>query len=111
MVETDKPDHLGAILLAEDDATFASYLSTCLSRAGYRVEWAHDGLRALASLRRERPDLLLMDLAIPAIDGLSLLRQSRAEGLIYGLPVIILTGDISPETKRGSHCFFCSSEP
>jgi DNA-binding response OmpR family regulator len=84
-----------AILLVEDDPTFASYLTKRLTQAGYVVEWAPDGLRALAQLRRAAPDLLLMDLAIPALDGLSLLQRLRDETLIAGVPVIVLTGRFS----------------
>ena len=95
MVQTSPSPSLGAILLVEDDPTFAGYLVKRLSQVGYQVEWAQDGLRALAQLRRGAPGLLLMDLAIPAIDGISLLRQLRTEGLIDGVPVIVLTGRYS----------------
>jgi len=95
MVDPNSLSVPGVILLVEDDPTFASYLNKRLSLAGYRVEWAPDGLRALAHLRRERPDLMLMDLAIPAIDGLSLLQTLRDEDLLGDTPVIVLTGRYS----------------
>lgn len=84
-----------AILLVEDDPTFAGYLTKRLTQVGYRVDWAADGIRALAQLRRQRPDLLIMDLAIPALDGLSLLRRLREEDVLGDAPVIVLTGRYS----------------
>ena len=95
MVEDHPTADRGAILLVEDDPTFANYLTKRLGQAGYKTDWAPDGIRALAQLRRARPDLLLMDLAIPAIDGLSLLRRVRDENLIGDTPVIVLTGRCS----------------
>ena len=95
MVEPSSQTAQGAILLVEDDPTFAGYLNKRLTQAGYRVEWAQDGLRALAQLRRAAPDLLLMDLAIPAMDGLSLLQRLRDDALIDDVPVIVLTGRYS----------------
>ena len=85
----------GAVLVVEDDATFAGYLTTRLEQEGYAAAWEPDGIRALSHLRRERPDLLIIDLAIPAIDGLSLLRQLRDEDLLDLARVIVLTGRCS----------------
>jgi DNA-binding response OmpR family regulator len=99
MVEPNPLIHQGAILLVEDDPTFAGYLSKRLAQAGYSVDWAPDGLRALAQMRRTPPDLLLMDLAVPALDGLSLLRRMREDAelapALANLPVIVLTGRFS----------------
>lgn len=95
MAEDRPPAERGAILVVEDDPTFASYLTARLEQEGYRPAWASDGIRALGHLRRERPDLLIIDLAIPAIDGLSLLRRLRDENLIEPARVIVLTGRYS----------------
>jgi DNA-binding response OmpR family regulator len=85
----------GAILIVEDDLTFAAYLRKRLNRAGYDVDLATDGLSALIQLRRAPPDLVILDLALPAVDGLSVLRSLRADPAIAGVPVIILTGRYS----------------
>lgn len=92
MAEDRPPANHGAILLVEDDPTFAGYLTTRLDQEGYGVAWAPDGIRALAHLRRARPDLLIIDLAIPGIDGLSLMRRLRDEDLFDPGRVIVLTG-------------------
>ena len=83
------------ILLIEDDATFASYLTLRLQAAGYRVETAPDGLRALFYLRRQTADLILVDLALPSLDGIGLLEQLREERLAIDVPIIVLTGRFS----------------
>ncbi len=77
------------ILIVEDDPSIMLGLRLNLTRAGYRVRTADDGHRALAELARERPDLLLLDLMLPGVDGLEILQRVRAED--ETLPVVVLT--------------------
>jgi chemosensory pili system protein ChpA (sensor histidine kinase/response regulator) len=62
-----------------------------LSRAGYRVALASDGVQALTLLRDERPALVLSDLEMPRMDGMELTRQIRADAKLSDLPIIIIT--------------------
>jgi len=76
------------LLLIEDEETLARALSYTLGREGYRVVHAADGARGLALAREARPDLVLLDLMLPGIDGLEVCRRLRKETPI---PILILT--------------------
>ncbi|MGW5348157.1 response regulator [Streptomyces sp. HUAS TT3] len=76
------------ILVVDDDPTVAEVVTGYLHRAGHAVEHAADGPAALARVARERPDLVVLDLMLPGIDGLEVCRRLRADG---PLPVIMLT--------------------
>ena len=77
------------ILVVDDEPDMVENCVRILRRAGYRCMSATDPHRALALLESERPDLLLTDLKMPEIDGLTLLR--RAHELDAALPVVVIT--------------------
>lgn len=77
------------LLLIEDDASLAQGIRAALKPEGYTVDWLADGRQALQAIQNEVFDLLLLDLGLPGLDGLSLLKKIRAEG--KQLPVLILT--------------------
>ena len=77
------------ILIVDDEPDMVENCARILARAGYQCLTAADGLRALALLESERPDLLLTDLKMPGLDGLELLR--RAHETDPALPVIVIT--------------------
>ena len=77
------------ILVVEDEAALAEQLQAALGAAGYAVDRAADGARADYLARTEAYDAILLDLGLPRVDGLTLLRQWREAGLI--VPVLILT--------------------
>jgi len=83
------------VLLIEDDASFAAYLSERLHQIGYEVEWQADGLRGLEQIRRAAADVIVIDLALPGLDGLSLLDKLKADDAWPSIPVVILTGRFS----------------
>ena len=76
------------ILVVDDDAKIVRLVRTYLERAGYRVVEAADGEAALAAIRREQPALIVLDLMLPEIDGLSVLRALRRTSRT---PVIVLS--------------------
>ncbi|MEC3976031.1 response regulator transcription factor [Amycolatopsis sp. H20-H5] len=76
------------VLLIEDDPAVSEGLCLGLSRHGHRVEPAEDGERGLALLESLNPDLVLLDLMLPGIDGFEVCRRIRAAGSV---PVIMLT--------------------
>jgi two-component system, OmpR family, response regulator AdeR len=76
------------VLIVEDEATLAETIELYLRHDGYRTERASDGARALALFRAAHPDLVLLDLGLPTIDGLEVLRRIRATSTV---PVVILT--------------------
>jgi len=77
------------VLVVEDQALLAKQLSAALDHAGYAVDRAADGERADFLIRTERYDAVLLDLGLPRIDGLTLLRMWRESGLT--VPVLVLT--------------------
>ena len=84
----------GPILLVEDDGHSRRALGRLLQQTGYPILAAADGAEALAALARCRPSLVLLDLMMPGIDGVAVLRHIRGRPDLAGLPVIILTGDV-----------------
>jgi two-component system response regulator TctD len=77
------------LLLIEDDAAMSATLERSLTRAGMRVQTCGDGALALALWQRLQPDVVLLDLNLPGLDGLEVLKQARSAGL--ATPVVILT--------------------
>lgn len=76
------------ILIVEDESRLAQILDDYLRREGFRTERAGDGRRALELWRAARPDLILLDLMLPEIDGLEVARRVRSES---DVPLIMLT--------------------
>lgn len=77
------------VLLIEDDRMIAEAVRTALRQDGYAVDWLGDGESADASLRSTRFDLVLLDLGLPRLDGLGVLKALRARG--DATPVLVLT--------------------
>jgi DNA-binding response OmpR family regulator len=78
------------VLVVEDEPTIADIVRRYLARAGYDARTAADGLEAVAAVAARRPDLIVLDVMLPGIDGLEVMRRIRADG---GAPigVILLT--------------------
>jgi two-component system, OmpR family, response regulator MprA len=89
-----------AILVVDDDAPIRRMLDRTLSAEGYAVETVADGGAALASVERSTPDLVVLDVAMPGVDGLAVSRRLRAKGL--AVPVLLLTArDSVPDRVAG----------
>jgi two-component system response regulator MprA len=78
-----------AILVVDDDAPIRRMLERTLVAEGYRVVTAADGGAALATMERSVPDLLVLDVGMPGVDGLAVCRRARARGL--ATPILLLT--------------------
>lgn len=77
------------LLLVEDDSLLASGLVSALSRAGYRVDHVSDGQSAISALLEDEFDLVILDLGLPKMDGMTVIERVRAKGI--GLPILILS--------------------
>jgi DNA-binding response OmpR family regulator len=84
------PDEQPFILIAEDEPNIASFAKMYLEAAGFRVEVAERGDDALERIGAERPDLLLLDLNLPGVDGFEITRRVR-QGDASSMPILMLT--------------------
>ena len=80
----------GTVLIVDDEPTIAEIVSRYLERAGYRTRVARDGAQAIASAADDRPDLIVLDLMLPGIDGLEVMRRVRDQDR-QRIGVILLT--------------------
>jgi two-component system, cell cycle response regulator DivK len=81
----------GRILVVEDHADNRQILRDLLTSAGYDVVEAHDGAMGLAVAAAEKPDLILMDIQLPVIDGYEATRRLKADPALRHIPIIITT--------------------
>lgn len=80
------------VLAVDDSASIRKLVELTLRREGYAVVTADSGLKALAALARQRPDLLLLDVMLVALDGFQLCRVIREHPDYGDLPIVILSG-------------------
>ncbi|HEY2012774.1 MAG TPA: response regulator [Bryobacteraceae bacterium] len=97
---------MAKVLLAEDDEFSRDMLMRRLERNGYEVLAAADGREAVRSARLHRPDLILMDLDMPVMDGRAAIRAIKGDPQTTGIPIIVLTAytsvrDVADALKAG----------
>lgn len=90
------PDPPGRIVVVDDDPTVADVVGRYLIRDGHTVECVHDGYEALRRVAEAPPDLVVLDLMLPGMDGLEVCRRLRAR---WPIPVVMLTA-LGDETDR-----------
>jgi len=81
----------GKILVADDEEEIVEFIKTALEREGYSVLTASHGSRLTAIIKTNKPDLLILDVLLPGIDGYSLSLQLAQDDTTKDLPVIIMT--------------------
>jgi len=84
------------ILCIEDDSDMIDYLKLVLGKAGYEVLGALGGREGLEAMRREQPDLILLDLMMPVVNGADILLHKKKDPTVQHIPVIALTALDSP---------------
>ncbi len=87
------------ILVVDDDKEIVRLVRSYLEKAGYGVLSAYDGESALHTLRREKPDLLVLDLMLPDRDGWDITRIIRGDAHLAALPIIMLTARVDDSDK------------
>jgi len=92
---------MAKVLVIDDEQGIRSLLDMLLSRKSYGVVLADGGRKGLELFRRERPDVIVLDLNMPEMDGVAVLQQVRS--LNPDQPVIILTGAGTPEKEQRVH--------
>ncbi len=88
-----------SILVVDDDKEIVRLVRSYLEKAGYEVFVAYDGETALHTLRREKPDLLILDLMLPDRDGWDIARLIRADTYLAATPIIMLTARVEDSDK------------
>lgn len=86
------------ILVVDDETDLLIIAQTALQTEGYVVETASNGAAGLAAARRQRPDLILLDVMMPDLSGFDVLRELKADEGLATVPIIMLTG-ISEKSK------------
>lgn len=89
---------MSKILVIDDEQGIRNLLDTLLSRKGYEVVLASNGQKGLELFRRERPDVVVLDLKMPEMNGLTVLQQVRQLNPVQ--PVVILTGAGTAEAEQ-----------
>ncbi len=94
MVQTDKT----RILIIEDSKNTSGVLKEVLESEGYIVCLAGDGVSGIAMARRERPDLILLDLLLPKLNGYEVCNNLKRDNLTRHIPILIISTMDSPES-------------
>lgn len=103
-IRAAEPSHPARLLVVEDEPANAELLRRVLERQGWTVLQAADGQQALEAVADQRPDLILLDLMMPGMDGLEFLEHLRRNPVAVAIPVLVLTAkDLSPEDQRRLH--------
>lgn len=79
------------ILIVEDEPDLLKILAEKFTNEGFNVVTARDGEEGLAAVSKDKPDVILLDIIMPKMDGMSMLKKMRAESANKDIPVIILT--------------------
>jgi len=87
------------ILIVEDERDIANLIGFNIERAGYEVLMAHDGIAGVELAKRERPDLIVLDLMLPGKDGYAVFKDLRRDPRTRSIPVIMLTAKAQTQDK------------
>jgi two-component system response regulator RpaA len=90
---------LANILVIEDDDIVARTIERSLRGEEFRVDLASSGVEGLKAARRNRPDLIILDVIMPGMDGYAVCREIRADPVLTSIPVLFLTAKIKDEDK------------
>jgi CheY-like chemotaxis protein len=97
------------VLLADDDANIQVFLRDYLEAFGFEVLAAENGVIALERVERDAPDLLILDMAMPLLDGWGVAARVRHAPKTAGLPIIALTAHIHPESRFRAYDAGCDA--
>ena len=103
---------LTSVLVVEDERHIASFLEFVLKRAGYEVAVVYDGEQALAAVEAFAPDAMLLDLMLPGLTGLEVLKRLRADPRYASLVIMVLSGrsfgDVPAEVMEAGANEYCT---
>ena len=88
------------ILVVEDNPAFQRLLALALSEAGYEVIVANDGADGLKKAREYHPQLIILDIMLPGMDGYEVCRYMRSDPQLANLPILMLTAKAGPRDEQ-----------
>ena len=91
------------ILVVDDDPDILDAVTMILESQGYELVTARDGIEGLANLKAEQPDLIILDLRMPEMDGFAVIKVLKMDRETENIPVIVLTGHDMKGYKEKSH--------
>lgn len=97
------------ILLVEDEPNIVESLSFILKRANFEVDTVNDGAEALKRVRREAFDVLVLDIMLPGMNGLDVLKAIRSDQALASLPVMVLTAKGQANDRRTAEAIGASA--
>lgn len=92
------------VLVVDDEFDLAEAAQLILEMEGYQVATAGDGVEALRRIEEQPPDLVLMDMMMPRLDGRSVVERMQARPEWAGIPVVLMSA-VRPELPRGARAF------
>ncbi len=91
MTDSQFPESKNTIMVVDDDPDLVTVLTIMLEQSEYNVRHAYNGMQLFSGLEGEKPDLIILDLMMPYMDGLEVLDRLKADQETSSIPVILLT--------------------
>ncbi|OGQ51433.1 MAG: hypothetical protein A3I10_03390 [Deltaproteobacteria bacterium RIFCSPLOWO2_02_FULL_57_26] len=96
-------DEKKTIMVVDDNPDIVTIVKTILEGRGYRVQCAYSGLEVFTLLEEQRPDLIILDIMLPQMDGLEVLTKVKGTPDTSSIPVILLTAKVQYEDVLGGY--------
>ena len=94
--------HQQAVLVIDDEGPYSRVVAEVLAKKGFRVRTAAHGPSGLFAAKRDQPDLILLDIMMPEMDGLAVVRKIRAEPALSLTPVVVISALAAAEDRRAA---------
>jgi len=94
--------HQQAVLVIDDEGPYSRVVAEVLAMKGFRVRTAAHGPSGLFAAKRDQPDLILLDIMMPEMDGLAVVRKIRAEPALSLTPVVVISALAAAEDRRAA---------
>jgi len=103
MTDSQIPASNKTIMVVDDDPEIVTLVKTLLEREGYVVQTAYNGLEVFSRLEEQKPDLIILDIMMPQMDGMAVLTRLKKTAETSSIPVIMLTAKVQYEDMLGGY--------
>ncbi len=103
MTDPNFPSTKSTIMVVDDDHELVTIVRVILEQKGFNVRHAYNGLQLFAGLDKHKPDLIILDIMMPEMDGLEVLKRLKANQGTSSIPVILLTAKVQYEDVLGGY--------